>query len=44
MAMTMTQKILAAHAGKDQVQAGELILVRLDRVPWKRHHLSRGHS
>ena len=32
MAMTMTQKILAAHAGKDQVQAGELILVRLDRV------------
>ncbi len=30
--MTMTQKILAAHAGKDSVAAGELILVDLDRV------------
>ncbi len=32
MAMTMTQKILAAHAGLDSVEAGELILVSLDRV------------
>ena len=32
MAMTMTQKILAAHAGLDQVEAGQLILVNLDRV------------
>lgn len=28
----MTQKILAAHAGKDSVQAGELIQVKLDIV------------
>ncbi len=32
MAMTMTQKILAAHAGLDTVEAGQLILVDLDRV------------
>ena len=32
MAMTMTQKILAAHAGLDSVEAGQLILVNLDRV------------
>ena len=32
MAMTMTQKILAAHAGLESVEAGELILVSLDRV------------
>ncbi len=32
MGMTMTQKILAAHAGKESVEAGELILVSLDRV------------
>ncbi len=32
MAMTMTQKILAAHAGLDEVQAGQLILVSVDRV------------
>ena len=30
--MTMTQKILAAHAGLDKVEAGELILVNVDRV------------
>ena len=30
--MTMTQKILAAHAGLDAVKAGQLILVDLDRV------------
>ncbi|MBE6549687.1 MAG: 3-isopropylmalate dehydratase large subunit [Ruminococcaceae bacterium] len=32
MSMTMTQKILAAHAGLDRVEAGQLILVDLDRV------------
>ena len=30
--MTMTQKILAAHAGLDRVEAGQLILVNLDLV------------
>lgn len=30
--MTMTQKILAAHAGLDSVEAGQLVLVSLDRV------------
>ncbi len=32
MAMTMTQKILAAHAGLDNVQVGQLIEARLDLV------------
>ena len=32
MGMTMTQKILAAHAGLESVEAGELVLVSLDRV------------
>ncbi len=32
MAMTMTQKILAAHAGLDSVVAGQLINARLDMV------------
>ncbi len=32
MAMTMTQKILAAHAGKKEVHAGELIMAKLDLV------------
>ena len=32
MAMTMTQKILASKAGLESVEAGELILVSLDRV------------
>ena len=32
MSMTMTQKILAAHAGLDSVKAGELVLVSVDRV------------
>ncbi len=30
--MTMTQKILAAHAGLDKVEAGQLIQVKLDMV------------
>lgn len=32
MAMTMTQKILAAHAGVEKVEAGDLILATLDMV------------
>ena len=32
MKMTMTQKILAAHAGKDVVRPGELVMARLDLV------------
>ena len=32
MGMTMTQKILASKAGVESVEAGELILVNLDRV------------
>ena len=32
MAMTMTQKILAAHAGLPQVKAGQLIRAKLDMV------------
>ena len=32
MAMTMTQKILAAHAGKHSVRAGELVMAKLDLV------------
>ena len=32
MGMTMTQKILAAHAGKAEVHAGELIMAKLDLV------------
>ncbi len=32
MGMTMTQKILAAHAGLDKVEAGQLIIADLDLV------------
>ncbi len=32
MSMTMTQKILAAHAGVDRVRAGDFISARLDMV------------
>ncbi len=32
MSMTMTQKILAKHAGLDKVEAGQLVLVDVDRV------------
>lgn len=32
MAMTMTQKILAAHAGKQSVSVGELVMANLDLV------------
>ena len=32
MGMTMTQKILAKHAGLDEVKAGQLIEAKLDVV------------
>ena len=32
MGMTMTQKILAAHAGLDKVEAGQLIEADLDQI------------
>ena len=32
MSMTMTQKILARHAGKESVHAGELVMARLNLV------------
>ena len=32
MSMTMTQKILAAHCGKDSVQAGDMIVANCDLV------------
>ena len=32
MGMTMSQKILAAHAGLDSVAAGQLISAKLDIV------------
>ena len=32
MSMTMTQKILAAHAGLDRVVPGQLIMADLDLV------------
>ena len=32
MGMTMTQKILAAHAGEASVKAGQLIQAKLDIV------------
>ena len=32
MGMTMTQKILAAHAGLDSVEAGQLIEADLDTI------------
>ena len=30
MGMTMTEKILAAHAGKEHVEAGEIVEARID--------------
>ena len=40
MGMTMTQKILAAHAGLDHVEAGQLIEAQLGPCSWKRYHFS----
>ena len=41
MAMTMTQKILAAHAGLESVRAGQLIEVNLDLGNDIPHQLQR---
>ena len=43
MGMTMTQKILAAHAGLDHVVAGQLIEAKLDGT-WQRCDLSGCHQ
>lgn len=32
MGMTMTEKILAQHAGRDVVQAGDLLVAQVDLV------------
>ena len=40
--MTMTQKILAAHAGLDAVTAGQLVEAKLDVVMDKRYYRSDG--
>ncbi|MDE6657061.1 MAG: hypothetical protein K2J88_00560 [Oscillospiraceae bacterium] len=40
MGMTMTQKILAKHAGLSSVEAGQLILVNLDLVHVYYTHLT----
>ncbi len=32
MGMTMSQKIIAAHAGRDSVKAGEIVMAKLDMV------------
>ena len=42
MAMTMTQKILASHAGLDSVTAGQLIEANLD-LTLLLHHLLQKH-
>ena len=39
MGMTMTQKILAAHAGLDKVE-GQLIQANLDLVLGQRYHFT----
>ena len=47
MGMTMTQKILAAHAGLDSVKAGQFIEAKLDAVLANRsggHQKSAGHG
>ena len=40
MGMTLTQKILAAHAGLAEVKAGQLINAKLDIVPVSYTHLT----
>ena len=44
MGMTMTQKILAAHAGLETVEAGQLIEANLDHGSGKRHHVPGRHQ
>ena len=42
MGMTMTQKILAAHAGLDAVTAGQLVEAKAGRCNGKRYYRSDG--
>ena len=44
MGMTMTQKILAAHAGLPSVEAGQLIEADLDLVLGNDITITGGHS
>ena len=44
MGMTMTQKILAKHAGLPTVEVGQLIEAKLDSGARQRHHRSGGHQ
>ena len=44
MGMTMTQKILAAHAGLAEVKPGQLINAKLDQVLGNGHHHPGGHQ
>ena len=44
MGMTMTQKILAAHAGLESVTAGQLIEAKLDLRAGQRYHRPGGHQ
>ena len=41
MGMTLTQKILAAHAGLPEVKAGQLINAKLDIAGQRYHHPGR---
>ena len=43
MGMTMTQKILAKHAGLESVTAGQLIEANVDLTLGKRYHRSGCH-
>ena len=36
MGMTMTEKILARHAGRPEVSAGDLLVSQVDLVPDRR--------
>ena len=44
MGMTMTQKILAKHAGLDSVTAGQLIEANVDLTLGERYHRPRSPS
>ena len=43
MGMTMTQKILAKHAGLDHVEVGQLIEAKAGHGAGQRHHHPGGH-
>ena len=39
MGMTMTQKILAMHVGREFVEAGDLLVSQVDLSQWHGYHL-----